>query len=110
EASDDITIVAGCDGTNIFMPNTFTPNGDGENDTFFPMGEGLGSVERFAIFNRWGEILYDVANIPANDPARGWDGTYKGVPVKPDVFVYMVVVPCASGNPVLVKGDISLIR
>ena len=77
---------------------------------FYPQGKGLSTVQRFSVYNRWGELIFDRQNIPLNDPAAGWNGTYKGDPLKPDVFVYVVRTVCEDGQPVEIKGDISLIR
>jgi gliding motility-associated-like protein len=110
KASDDITIYTTCDVSKLFIANTFTPNGDGANDRFFPQGRGIMEIRRFSVYNRWGQILHDVENIPLNDPAYGWDGTYENEPMKPDVFVYVVYAVCESGEVKQIKGDISLIR
>ena len=110
EAKDDVTIFIKCDNSQVFLPNTFTPNGDGNNDRFVPQGKGVGVVRRFRIFNRWGETIYDVENLMINDENRGWDGTYKGEAMKPDVYVYVVDALCETGEPMQIKGDISLIR
>ncbi len=66
----------------IYLPNTFTPNDDGINDVFAP--KGLGVVKyTMTIYDRWGEKLFTT-----NDFTKGWDGTYKGVNCKNDVYVY----------------------
>jgi len=51
-----------------------------------------------------------VNNAPANDQRYGWDGTFKGQELTPDVYVYMISAFCTNGEPINVKGDISLIR
>ncbi len=109
-AEDDVTVYVTCSGDQVFIPNTFTPNNDGINDMFYPQGKGLTNVLRFSVYTRWGELIFDRQNIPLNDPAYGWNGTYKGDPLKPDVFVYVVRALCDDGQPVEIKGDISLIR
>jgi len=110
KAEDDVTIFVVCDNSQIFLPNTFTPNGDGNNDYFYPQGRGLSIIHRFRIYSRWGELLYEVQNIQPNDELKGWDGTYKGEQLKPDVYVYIIDATCFSGAPMQIKGDISLIR
>lgn len=110
EAQDDVTIYVTCGLEQLFVANTFTPNGDGVNDRFFPQGKGVKIVRRFTIYSRWGEIIYDAQNIPLNDPQYGWDGTYKREPLKPDVFVYILKAECETGEPLEIKGDISLVR
>ncbi|MBN9482918.1 MAG: hypothetical protein BGO70_08575 [Bacteroidetes bacterium 43-93] len=110
QAKDDITVHVSCDGSQIFLANTFTPNGDGVNDQFFPQGKGIMTVKSFKIYNRWGELMFSRDDMPLNDPMVGWDGTYKNAPLKPDVYVYIVKAYCESGEPIELKGDISLIR
>lgn len=110
KASGDVTVTVTCDDNQLFIPNTFTPNGDGLNDRFYPSGKGVGTVKRFAVYNRWGEIVFERENMPLNDPNAGWDGTYKGSEAKPDVFVYIVDAECDNGQPIKIKGDVSLVR
>jgi gliding motility-associated-like protein len=109
-AEDDITIRVSCDNSQLFVPNTFTPNNDGNNDYFFPQGKGLSTVKSFRVYNRWGELIFDRQDMKINEPTEGWDGTYKLVPLKPDVFVYIIRGFCESGEPIELKGDISLVR
>ena len=70
---------------NVYIPNAFTPNGDGINDTFGIKGEG--SFEyNLAVFNRWGEKIFESQN-----PGQQWDGTYKNQPVQPGEYVYQLM-------------------
>ncbi len=110
KSSDEVTLFVTCDGKQLWMPNTFTPNADGQNDRFYPHGRGITTVKRFRIYDRWGELIYDISNMPVDDANYGWDGTYKNQPLKPDVYVYIVNAECTTGEPLEVKGDISLIR
>jgi gliding motility-associated-like protein len=110
EATDDIKITVRCDGAQVWMPNTFTPNADGQNDFFYPHGKGLSQITRFRIYDRWGELIFDRMNMPVNDRDNGWDGTYKNQTLKPDVYVWILNAVCTNGEPLELKGDISLIR
>lgn len=110
EAKDDITIRVACDGALFFIPNTFTPNGDGANDKFYPSASGVSNIDIFRVYNRWGEKIYEARDFPPNKPEYGWDGTYKGKAEWPDVFVYFIESRCANGEKIFLKGDISLIR
>ncbi len=110
KAEDDVTIFISCDNSQIFVPNTFTPNGDGNNDHFYASGTGIMLINNFRVYSRWGELLYNAQNIQAGDALRGWDGTYKGEYLKPDVYVYIIDATCYNGTPMQMKGDISLIR
>lgn len=109
-AQDKVTIQLECTGGNVYVPNTFSPNGDGMNDLFYPRGKGVNGVKFFHVFNRWGALIFERTNFGINDPAYGWDGTYKGQPLSPDVFVYDLEVTCANGELFKLKGDVTLIR
>ena len=62
-------VLNGCEEGDSFVPNTFTPNGDGRNDYFRPLSLGLKSLDLFKIFNRWGQLLYN--NTDLESP--GWE-------------------------------------
>lgn len=109
-ARDKITIYVLCDNSNVFVPNTFSPNGDGANDVFYPRGSGVFAVRSLRIFNRWGEIVFEKANFNANDVSAGWDGTYKGKKLSPDVFVYALEVVCSNNQTLVFKGNVALIK
>jgi gliding motility-associated-like protein len=108
--SSHVTITVLCDNSQLFIPNTFTPNGDGQNDKFFPRGVGIDQVTIFRVFNRWGEVVYERNGIQLNDELTGWDGTFKGQQLSPDVFVYIVEAKCDNGDILKWKGDVSLVR
>jgi|GEM_PF-1042938 len=96
----------------VFVPNVFTPNGDGVNDLVTVYAPEGTIVSKFEIFSRWGELVYSSAEgIPANAPELGWDGTFAGDDMQPGVFVYHAQV-LYPGDDVeeIVKGDITLIR
>lgn len=88
------------------MPNAFSPNGDGIND-IYKAKDGYQSLTEFHayIFNRWGHKLHEW-----NDPADGWDGTYKGKPVKDGVYFCLVKAKGADGKTYNIKKDVNLLR
>lgn len=110
KSSDKVTVFVICDGTNVFIPNTFSPNSDGVNDQFYPRGSGLFSVKHLRIFNRWGEIVFEKNNFLPNDAGTGWDGTYKGKALTSDVFVYTAEIICENSSIIVLKGNLSLLR
>jgi gliding motility-associated-like protein len=67
-------------------------------------------IESFLIFDRWGTQIFEQQNFFPNDPANGWDGTYRGEKLNPAVFVYQAKVKFIDGQTLLFKGDITLIR
>jgi gliding motility-associated-like protein len=111
-SSADVTVTVVCNGLNYFIPNTFSPNGDGVNDVFAPRGVGLARVNSMRIFNRWGQMVFERMNFMANDrtPTGGWDGTYKGKPASADVYVYIIEFVCENNAIVPVKGNVALVR
>ncbi len=88
----------------LYFPNAFTPDDDGLNDVLFVEGLSLDEVF-FAIYNRWGEKVYE-----SNDISEGWDGTHKGETVCPDVYGYYLRVRCTDGNEIFRKGNVSVLR
>ncbi|PIZ05824.1 MAG: hypothetical protein COY57_05220, partial [Flavobacteriales bacterium CG_4_10_14_0_8_um_filter_32_5] len=73
---------------SLYIPNAFTPDGDGKNDMFFPKGVGISEDDfTLLIFDRWGELIFESHAIE-----KGWEGTYKGESVKNDVYVYKLNV------------------
>jgi len=110
-ATDSITVGVKCEKSQVFIPNTFTPNGDGLNDKFYPSGKGISIVKRISVYDRWGELLFERHDVPIDDATYGWDGTYKGTQLKPDVYVYIINATCATtGELMEFKGDISIVR
>lgn len=90
----------------IYVPNSFTPDGDGTNDVFYPMGIGI-DVEHFDmyIFTRWGQIIYE-----SHTPNDGWDGTHKGQKSKEDVYVWKVKATDFNGIEHEYIGHVTLLR
>jgi gliding motility-associated-like protein len=110
QASDTMLIHLVCDEGKVFIPNTFTPNGDGQNDQFYPRGVGVKLVRYFRIYNRLGQLVYERTNFQLNDKAHGWDGTFKGQKLTPDVFVFSTSMICDNNEVFELSGNISLVR
>ncbi len=89
----------------IWLPNAFTPNGDGKNDVFRVLGN-MGRIKTFglSIYNRWGEQIFHT-----NDKYQGWDGTYRGRNEMSGTYMYMLEYSM-DGKPYLVKNNFHLIR
>ena len=102
-ASDDVTIIVDFDFV-IWVPNIFSPNGDGNNDIAFVRGVGVEYLN-FVIYDRWGEKVFET-----NDLSNGWDGTFRGKKMNNGVFVYYLQATFKNGEEVTKKGDITLIR
>ena len=106
----DITVKVICTGQNFFIPNTFSPNGDGSNDVFYPRGTGLLRAKTFRIFNRWGEMVFERHDMPVNTSSAGWDGNWKGKKANADVYIYQLEIYCQNGELIKYNGNIALIR
>jgi len=99
-----------CTNNNYFVPNTFSPNGDGMNDVFYPRGNALTRIAHMQIFNRWGQLIFDRRNFSANDASMGWDGKVNGQLAPQDVYVFIVDFICENSQIVPYKGNVALIR
>ncbi len=109
-SSKDITVTVVCNDKNYFVPNTFSPNGDGMNDVFYPRGSGINRIQSLRIFNRWGDMLFEKKNFIANDPSAGWNGTVKGKAADQDVYVYVIEFICENAAIIPFRGNVALIR
>ncbi len=106
----EVTVRVICNGQNFTIPNTFSPNGDGRNDVFYPKGTGLTRIKSLSIFNRWGQIVFEKREFGVNDPSSGWNGTFKGQPASADVYIYQMEIICENGEVMPVKGNVTLLR
>lgn len=109
-ATDSILIKTICNSGNYWFPNTFSPNGDGVNDYFYPRGTSLYNVQSLTIFNRWGQMVFQRRDFPANAQNMGWDGTFNGRPAATDVYVYVAEVICENAQTVVLSGNVTLLR
>ncbi len=106
-ASDTISIYCynnECKPPNIFIPNAFSPNQKGKNEVFYVRGPQITKM-LLRVFDRWGEMVFE-----STDPLIGWDGTFKGRKLDPDVFDYYVEVTCIEGNTEIFKGNVTILK
>ncbi|RZL47825.1 MAG: gliding motility-associated C-terminal domain-containing protein, partial [Pedobacter sp.] len=89
---------------DLFVPNTFTPNGDGKNDYFLAFGNSV-SKFRMRVYNQWGEFIFE-----SNALTTGWDGRWKGNMQPNGVYVYYIDVTFNDGTTKMLKGTITLLR
>ena len=108
-----VTNALGCKNTDVltiivagslYLPNTFTPNGDDWNDTFGAWGKEIQDFE-LLVFNRWGELIWQTDQLGGR-----WDGTYKGVDSPIDTYVWRVVATEFSGRYHEAIGHVNLVR
>ena len=101
--STDFTLFVD-DPLDIYIPNAFTPNGDGQNDVFEVYGVGVSQVN-LSIYNRWGQAVFH-----AESSRPQWDGMYKGKMQPPGMYTYLVEVWFLGDHIVEQKGSVALIR
>jgi gliding motility-associated-like protein len=102
-ASDTINITVD-ETADIFIPDIFSPNDDGQNDILYVRGHGIKELD-FVVFDRWGEKVFETTDIN-----NGWDGTYKGGKLFTAVFAFYVKASFYNGNNYEGKGNITLVR
>jgi gliding motility-associated-like protein len=107
---DDVSVTClNCDSVyvppnEVFIPDAFSPNGDGNNDVLFVRGNNIKTMH-IAIYDRWGEKVFE-----SNDQSTGWDGTYKGKELNSSVFMYYCTWKYLDGGEFRQKGDITLVH
>jgi gliding motility-associated-like protein len=118
-----VTSVAGCSDEaliqilvdkrfDIYVPNIFSPDGDGKNDVFmiFADQKMVKNIKSFQIYARWGERVFEFANFLPNNQAMGWNGKHDGKDLTPGVFAWYAVIELVDGEEVLLEGDVTLKR
>jgi gliding motility-associated-like protein len=107
---DSMNIKTFCLTTQVFIPNAFTPDGDGLNDVLMVRGKGIAQVRSFRIFSRWGELVFEKTNFAPNDSAFGWDGRIRGAVGPSEVYVYIADVVCENDLINTYKGNVTLLK
>ena len=100
------------DVRNVYIPNAFSPNGDGVNDAFtvFARIPNVQMVEELQIFNRWGALVYENKEFLPNNEQLGWNGTFQGEPLDIGVYVYVAQIRFVDEEVLLYTGDVSIIK
>lgn len=108
--SDDVNIIVS-ETSRLFIPNVFSPDGDGQNDELrlYP-GSNLVMIHSFVIRDVWGEIVFEAHSYYPDASQPVWDGTLKGKILNPGVFHYFVDAEFSNGNRRILNGDITLLR
>ncbi|HTN06017.1 lectin-like domain-containing protein [Agriterribacter sp.] len=101
----DTLFIKAYKGPEFYIPNAFTPNGDGKNDVFRFTAAGMTAVHYFKVFNRYGQLVYS-----STIPSPGWDGSFNGKPQATDTYVWMIEGRDYTGNSIKRKGTVALIR
>ncbi len=95
----------------IYIPNAFSPNGDGENEQFFIQvrPQSVNRVLSFQIFDRWGNVVHELFDF-SPDISFAWDGFYKGKLMNPAVFIYNIEIELTDGTRKRLIGDFLLVK
>lgn len=106
ELIDSVLINPGDCCTELFLPNSFSPNGDGKNDVFRVLSTAGIELEQFEVFNRWGQRVWQT-----NTYYDFWDGTFNGADAAASTYYYIYKYRCSTDNKAYIKkGDITIIR
>jgi len=92
------------DSEAIFLPDVFSPNGDGNNDVLFVRGPTIIELD-FAIYDRWGARLFSTSSV-----GNGWDGTVEGDQSASGVYLYTLTARTEDGDDIKRTGNITLVR
>jgi gliding motility-associated-like protein len=93
-----------CGEPIVFIPNAFTPDRDGHNEEWKIEGNNITEMN-VAVYNRWGQKIFE-----SNDQTIGWDGTFQGKALPPDVYGYYVTLVCDDGSRLFKKGNLTLLK
>ena len=91
---------------SVFVPNAFSPNGDGRNDILRPIAAGIQQIEYFNVYNRWGKLVFS----SKNGEAAGWNGRLSGKDQEVDTYVWIIRAIDYKGKLFTEKGVVLLIR
>ncbi len=105
QASDSIRIKLYKVPPSFYVPTGFSPNFDGKNDIIKPILLGMKSLNYFRVFDRWGKQMFSTSQKGA-----GWDGTFKGNPQDPGTYVWIASGATFTGEVIVRKGYVVLIR
>ena len=104
ETSDSIMVFVQISCHEFFIPDVFSPNGDGQNDEFYFYSTCVKELT-LTLYNRWGEVVFET-----QDPAEGWDGTFNNKAMHAAVFFYSINTVFKDGTAGVKNGNLTLVR
>ena len=112
EDSAKIFVNRDCQVDSLKIPTAFSPNGDGLNDEFYVKSFALKTILSFNVYNRWGNKVFSVNNVPADDKQYYWNGKINnnGDDVPLGVFVYNISAVCKNDQILNFQGEITVLR
>ncbi|MFN8304438.1 MAG: gliding motility-associated C-terminal domain-containing protein [Saprospiraceae bacterium] len=106
-ASDRLLVVV---EPNVFVPNAIYPGSAQGNDRFTLFSRETLRIRHLAIYDRWGELVFEGHDLSTNDAAAGWDGRVRGKDAAPGVYVFVATVESQSGRLLEFRGDLTVLR
>jgi hypothetical protein len=109
-----VNVINGTDDirSDLYVPNAWSPNGDGKNDELYPFLINIKVLKYFRVFNRWGQLMFEVSDYSPSGPGhlRGWNGLWKGVPQAMDAYTWTVEAYGVDGRHFKKAGNAMLLR
>ncbi|MEM9824266.1 MAG: gliding motility-associated C-terminal domain-containing protein [Bacteroidota bacterium] len=111
-ATDSLKLTVLAEELRIYIPNAFSPNGDGTNDFFtvFSFEQTVSAISSMRVFNRWGALVYEAREIPPNVIGLGWDGRRNGELMQSGVYTYLIELELLDGQILQRSGSITILR
>lgn len=109
-AMDEVRVIV-VERGQVYVPNVFSPNGDGNNDLLtITAHPGIDRIQEFSIYDRWGDLMFGVSNVDPKTETIAWDGMFAGQELNPGVFSYVMKLRLITGREEIKTGDITLLR
>jgi len=109
-----VNVINGTDDirSDLYVPNAWSPNGDGKNDELYPFLINIRVLKYFRVFNRWGQLMFEIKDYEplGSIHLRGWDGLWKGVPQNMDAYTWTVEAWGVDGRYFKKAGNAMLLR
>jgi gliding motility-associated-like protein len=93
-----------CNESEVYIPNAFSPNGDGKNDVFRVRSNNIDTMY-LAVYDRWGQLMFE-----SRDQRIGWDGSYKGAEMEPAAYAFFLYAKCIGSGEISIKGNVTIVR
>ena len=110
KATDEMSLKITCDQGAVFLPTAFSPNRDGKNEWFYPIGRGIKEVVSMRVYDRWGSLVFERNHFQINTATAGWDGTWKDQVAPIGTYVYAIETVCEEGATFIFRGTVTIVR
>jgi gliding motility-associated-like protein len=110
KATDEFSLKLLCSQDAIFLPTAFSPNGDGQNEWFYPKGRGVKEVISMRVYDRWGSLAFERMHFQINTATAGWNGTWKNRIAPIGTYVYAIEAVCEEGEKFILSGTVTIVK